>query len=266
MPPRAAFDHRRRPSGLEFPSCGPCNAGTRLPDLVAALMSRICSTEDIDAVKSGKDSDEAEATDAEYLNNLLQAVSNNIPGLLEQMDGRRASAKILAGRLGFAQADNFLQVGNLAPLYLEVFAAKLGFALHFLLTGSAVPVGGAVVAAWRTNVQDMEQGFPDSVLSALGPIRTLTQGKFSVLKQFGYAAGVGEDGQLSGAVAGFRASFAAMAFASTNAAVFDRELGSFRLFLPGDLRKPIAAFPYYRVKVEGRVPWPRGPAGGLTRR
>jgi hypothetical protein len=41
MPPISVFEGRQRPKGFEFPACGPCNNGTSLSDLVAAMLARI---------------------------------------------------------------------------------------------------------------------------------------------------------------------------------------------------------------------------------
>ncbi len=41
MPPRVMFKEKLRLSGLEFPSCRPCNKGTSAADLVASFVARL---------------------------------------------------------------------------------------------------------------------------------------------------------------------------------------------------------------------------------
>src|SRR5262245_38659802 len=72
MPPRMMFVLKQRPKGLEFPSCGKCNNGTGLSDLVASFLGRLFSH------PSSED-------EAEEIKKLFSAVQNNVPGLLEEM-------------------------------------------------------------------------------------------------------------------------------------------------------------------------------------
>src|ERR1700730_15593518 len=72
VPPIGMFRSRRRPKGLEFASCLPCNGGTRLADLVAALLCRAYP-------------DSNGANEKEELERLLSSVNNNVPGLLQEM-------------------------------------------------------------------------------------------------------------------------------------------------------------------------------------
>src|SRR5436305_316041 len=72
MPPRIMFRGKIRPGGLEFPACRNCNLGTRHSDLVASMMGRLFPD---DMSEIGKND----------VRKLLSAVSNNIPGLLEEM-------------------------------------------------------------------------------------------------------------------------------------------------------------------------------------
>lgn len=72
VPPIIMFAQRRRPKGLEFGSCEPCNVGTKHADLVAAMIGR--SMPD-----SGTEAGRAE------MKSIFSAVNNNIPGLLQEM-------------------------------------------------------------------------------------------------------------------------------------------------------------------------------------
>jgi hypothetical protein len=76
VPPRIMFRDRQRPKGLEFPSCQPCNEGTRLADLVAALIGRLYP-------------DAEQQDEQQEMEKLLSSVKNNIPGLLEEIAADR---------------------------------------------------------------------------------------------------------------------------------------------------------------------------------
>ena len=69
MPPRAMFDKRQRPKGLEFPTCRDCNNGTSLSDMAASLLARAYP----------------DARTPDDLKRLLGGARNNIPGLIEEM-------------------------------------------------------------------------------------------------------------------------------------------------------------------------------------
>lgn len=72
VPPRAMFRGKRRPKGLEFASCKSCNEGSARADLVASLLSRVAP-------------DARDEEETAELKKLLSGVSNNVPGLLEEM-------------------------------------------------------------------------------------------------------------------------------------------------------------------------------------
>jgi hypothetical protein len=79
-PARIIFLGKQRPKGLEFPSCEACNRGTSHADLVAGLMSRVYPDAPTDAAR-------------DELKKILNAVANNIPGLLQEMEVRREEEK-----------------------------------------------------------------------------------------------------------------------------------------------------------------------------
>jgi hypothetical protein len=81
MPPRMMFLGKQRPKGLEFPTCNPCNHGTSHADLVASLLGR--TFPDPQSQQGQND-----------VKKLLSAVSNNIPGLLQEMYVGKAGQKI----------------------------------------------------------------------------------------------------------------------------------------------------------------------------
>uniref|UniRef100_B0T6H8 HNH endonuclease n=1 Tax=Caulobacter sp. (strain K31) TaxID=366602 RepID=B0T6H8_CAUSK len=224
MPPRAVFDSKRRPKGLEFPACEPCNAGTKTADQVVALMSRIYP----DATTS-----EAKAEVQKYLN----GVANNEPGLLREMFGSpewRQSAELRVPQGAGMHALNC--AGPLLNKNMDMFAAKFGFAMHYEATGRLIETDGGVAARWYPNAADLDGTFPRDVWGILGPPDTLRQGQFHVSDQFEYAWAVGEDGEIGIFLGIFRQAFAVLAMTSaTPRAVFDTPPVEMRTWRPGEL-------------------------------
>ena len=124
MPPIAMFDSRWRPKGLEFPTCKECNHGTRLTDLVASLLGRVYPDSETDPSRK-------------ELKNLLSAVSNNVPGLLEEMLVDEAELyKAQRDIPNMPPGASVLRAnGPILTRHMRTFGAKFGLALHFELTG-----------------------------------------------------------------------------------------------------------------------------------
>lgn len=122
MPPIGMFHGRRRPKGLEFASCESCNHGTKTAELVAALTGRLYP----DAV-SGEQKAE--------MRRLFQAITNNVPGLIEEMHIGTAGQEIERRRTGIAAGGGFMRAsGPLVSKFMQMFAVKFGFALHYHTT------------------------------------------------------------------------------------------------------------------------------------
>jgi hypothetical protein len=67
------FWEKQRPKGLEFAACASCNNGSSHADLVASLLGRTGA-------------DPKNEAQRDELVKLLRAVSNNVPGLLQDME------------------------------------------------------------------------------------------------------------------------------------------------------------------------------------
>lgn len=222
MPPRAVFSAKRRPKGLEFPSCDSCNAGTRTTDQVVALMSRIFPD-------SRTDAEMAE------VQKYLKGVANNAPGLLEEMLGPPDWRRQAAGRAPPGQHPLYCG-GPIVSSHMETFAAKFGFAMHFEVTEQPIGPAGAVAARWYSNADVLEGKFPMEAWSVMGDPATLRQGKFHVTEQFEYAWAVDEDGSFGMFLGTFRQSFAVLAFTTTGPReIFENPPVPLRLWRPGDL-------------------------------
>jgi len=163
MPPISVFEGRQRPKGLEFPACQQCNNGTRLSDLVAAMLSRAWPNPTT-YVQTG---------DAKRLFN---AVANNLPDVLWEMDIGRAGEKLARKRNNIpADAHPLRMDGPLLTAHLETFAAKMGFALHYELRGAPVPALGGIKPMWFSNLQALNGQIPDILFQMLPSPSTKVQ-------------------------------------------------------------------------------------------
>jgi hypothetical protein len=221
------FRNRRRPKGLEFASCLPCNRGTRLTDLVAAMLCRASPNNE-------------GILEKEELESILRAVGNNVPGLLQEMHVRTAGQKIARKRLPPGAAEGgFLRVdGPMVSGHMETFAEKLGFALFYEVTRKIIPPTGGVAAHWYSNVDRLEGKFPQSIFDFLLSPQTLKQGRFDVAEQFSYQWRLTEGEQMGLFCAFFGASFAILACAATDTALLSFDgLDEADIAKPGDLRR-----------------------------
>jgi hypothetical protein len=206
------FDRKDRPAGLEFAACTGCNNGAGLADLVCALIGRIYP-----------DSRDEAANDE--LRGYLQAVKNNIPGLLEEMQPPAARAKLGMQRLGLSREQGGLLTigGPIVLAHLETFGARLGLAMHFEQTGQIIPPEGGVFVRIYSNVDLLENKVPATVFDILPQPETLSQGKKSVEDQFRYGVREAEGGRMTMSFASFRLSFAVLAIASADLAFFSND-------------------------------------------
>jgi hypothetical protein len=221
VPPIIMFAQRRRPKGLEFGSCESCNGGTKHADLVAAMVGR-----------SMPDS-ETEAGRAE-MKSIFSAVTNNIPGLLQEMYLSREQQSAAGWR---EQDGGLLRTnGPLVSSHMQTFAFKIGFSLYYELTKTVLPKTGGVVARWFSNVDRLDGTFPQTVFEHLLPPTTLRQGKFEVSDQFAYQWRLAEGDRMAMFLATFRQSFAVIAFAAADRGLLDTETKHpFEICAPGEL-------------------------------
>jgi hypothetical protein len=201
MPPRIMFRGKLRPQGLEFSACEPCNQGTKRADIVAALIGR------------GNGTSESEKDE---LKKVFRSISNNIPGLLEEMHIGRAGQKLARKSIPTEVDGGILRVdGPLVSAHMQTFAEKIGFALFYEITKTIVPPEGGVAARWFSNVDVFQGKYPREEISRIvGPSATLRQGTKEVSDQFNYAYGLSEDKSIGAFLVSFRKSFAVVAFAS----------------------------------------------------
>jgi hypothetical protein len=227
VPPRAVFDGCLRPQGLEFSACEPCNNGAGRDELLAALISRMYPNIETDAERR-------------EMRQLLGAVSNNFPGLLpEMLPSLRQARNALRVADRLPPSSHVMNLGSpRLQRALYRFAAKVGYALHYELTKKIVPADGAARAWIYTNYQALTKGIPDELKQIIGPETTLRQGSWTVSDQFQYSSLATDTGTMSAHFAGFRFSFAIVAFVAEHADNVELLEGkdNTTLFRPGCLR------------------------------
>lgn len=206
VPPRAVFNFRHRPKGLEFPACQECNSGARIDEQVAAMLCRI--------YPDGETVEEQGEMHA-----LFEAVSTNRPGLLEEMmPSFRQEKQARQYRDQLPPHAGVLNCrGPILNTAIHRFGAKIGFALHYYLTKKIVPPTGGAAVWWFSNYQWLTEELPSELAELVGNPRTLRQGTWNVEKQFRYGSIATEDNSMSVHLASFRESFAVCAFVAEQA-------------------------------------------------
>lgn len=164
--------------------------------MVAGLMSRIYPD-----LPSG---------DRSEIGQIMRGVSNNVPGLLEEMLPKGAQMERFNEHRSMLPPDaNPMNAGGpLLDRQMKVFAARTAFAMHFLQAGRVVPLDGGAVVRWYTNFQALTGRIPETIRSLLDTPQTLRQGKWNVGEQFVFNALAEPDGRRSVHYASFRMSFA----------------------------------------------------------
>jgi hypothetical protein len=170
------------------------------------------------------------------LRKVLEAVKNNVPGLLQEMmlsNAEQAAAKIPAGAWAL-RAD-----GPILTSHILTFGAKLGLALHFELHKRPVPISGGVLPIWFSNAQAFRGEIPANLLEMLPTPRTMTQGKQHVGDQFQYSWITTDERHYTLLYAVFRQSFAIAATTADDRTEFlDAWKGRHRVFAPGEIGDP----------------------------
>lgn len=198
IPAKVMFDGKQRPKGLEFSACEICNNGAKHADLVAAWVGRFYPDPKTDEQRG-------------EIPKLLKAISNNIPGLLEEMKMGRGAEKLAKRKLPVEMDGGLLHVGPLLQKHMQVFSLKLGLALHHEVSGNILLETGGIAARWFSNYEKFTGNFPDQHAHFLGPTKTLVAGKKHVSDQFQYTWEIAESKEFGIYFASFRMSFAVFA-------------------------------------------------------
>jgi hypothetical protein len=206
MPPITMFRSRHRPKGLEFSSCEECNQGSRIVDIAASMFSRIYP-------------DPSNTAEEDEMVKAIKAVSNNIPGMLEEMQIDESSDVAKRTHDQFGSNVHALNVnGPLVQRHMKSFALRLGLALHFEVLHAPLTQAGSLAIRWYTNHDRATGALPDEALEFLGPARTLEQGRFSVGDQFSYQWAKTPENTGLMTFSTFRLSFAVLSFSAPHKA------------------------------------------------
>ncbi len=225
IPSIQMFSLRMRPKGLECPACEACNRGSRQHEQVAALLGRLYPNPNT-------------SLENEEIGRIMRGVSNNNPGLLEELWRWHrpifSESNIVSGRQKMGAMLN--ASGPLLNRSIEIFGAKLGLALHYQATGKIVPTKGGVRVRWFSNVDLIEGVLPYKLLEVMGAPLTLSQGDWHVGQQFSYNFVVTDVGTEGAYYAAFRQAFAVLAWVAVDKASLGSETDG-NIFEPGFLSR-----------------------------
>jgi hypothetical protein len=145
QPARSIFDERKWPEGYSFPACEKCNQASRVYENVFAVLVRL-----------GPGFIQSDVQLAE-VKKLLDAASNNFPGLLQRMttnDKRRfyrTEGLTKPTGVAFSQINMCAIDSDLTQNAVTTILRKLVCALHYKHTGSILPADGKMFIRWITN-------------------------------------------------------------------------------------------------------------------
>lgn len=210
MPPAICFRWKHRPKGLEFPSCEVCNAGASHADYVAGLVSRFYEPN-------------GQTQYVDELTKMFRSVQTNIPGLLDEMKIGRGGQKIALKNLPPDLDVGVVRVsGPIVSKFMDVFALKMGLALHFETTGRPLSNNGGISIRWFSNYEKFTGEFPEDLANFFGEAKTLKNGKREVSDQFQYSFAISEEKNFGAYFASFRMSFAVLAFVAQDKTILHK--------------------------------------------
>jgi hypothetical protein len=145
---------------------------------------------------------------------IFSAISNNIPGLLDEMLLSPAERAARLSKLPFrVDGEPMRANGPLVSSHMQTFAFKFGFAMYYKVTNRVLPIGGGVAARWFSNV-DRWQGIRPDIDFPILPPTTLKQGKMEVSDQFAYHWRASEDERIVFSISYFNNSCSVWTFAA----------------------------------------------------
>jgi hypothetical protein len=235
MPPRAMFRLAQRPKGLEFASCAECNQGTSRLDIVGAFMARTFPG-------AASERENAEWT------KLLNEVQRAAPGLLNEMMWANPHQMMGMQMLAESIDENLAALKGNGPIlssYMQAFAAKIGFALHYESTGQFVPENGRIQVRWFTSGEIFGERIPTSLLESIEQIDILKQGRITSEYTFEYGWGLYKhDNSVRVYYAKIRDSFVVSAFFAETVDGLPFQASELATFSPGDL----SGLPFDRIR------------------
>lgn len=176
-PPSVFFIEKQLPSGSHrVPACDRCNHGSSQQDQVAALAAMTMASAHRYDLPDG------------YCDKLIKGVSNNAPDAFRAMSlGVDRAKKFLLRVNGLLRESYEVEIDrSLFTDWLEPWAAKQAYALHYLHTGEIVPPTARVLVGWYSNADLVEGRSPERLMQALPNIGELRQGVKTSGIQFSY--------------------------------------------------------------------------------
>lgn len=203
-PPRALFQNRQWPEGMEFPSCDDCNQGSRDQDLLIAMVGRFDPFTDL----GNRDG---------HLPGLVKKVNERFPALLREMmpsplEAKRSNRelKLTPPEGGTSQDTGVMKIPREVEGAVETLAEKLSKGLFYLETKSIFPNDGGLLFQWFTNANVIQEHgmMPFEPLIKLpGRTPVLKRSEKDLRDQFGYKFSVGENAWVFVLLAYFGKSF-----------------------------------------------------------
>lgn len=224
VPPKAIFKLKRRPEGLEFSTCAACHKGTRNMDAVAALTARSWPNLETD-------------DEREELQRLMGGVLRNVPPVADEIHrGFSFKASVPPEVATAVEGQEVIAMDfTVRRAVLDAFGARIALAMHYDLTGNALPEQGGVWVRTYTNVENIRgEALPAELDQVLGPTLALLQKGLTAEADFQMARRQLDDYAGTGLFASFRQSFAFLAVAYPDARDFPSPLQE-DLFHPGFL-------------------------------
>jgi hypothetical protein len=216
FPSRTVFTERQWPEGYVFPACLECNGVTRLDELLVSFLSRMRPNP-------------TERVVPEEFTDLLRAIRNNFPGLLEAMKATHRDQRDAQRKYGLPTPPG----GTIADIpvlkltdprihdAVANFSRKLGLAIYYKETGLILTHEGAIASRWYANAQIDNNEIDRDLIKVLPSIPTFQRGNVPLKDQFFYRVGVTDDKGMATFLAFFRQSFAVLGLVSARAGDFE---------------------------------------------
>ncbi|PQZ42626.1 hypothetical protein CQ059_01260 [Brucella pseudogrignonensis] len=161
------------------------------------------------------------------------------PDLMREMWMSEHKMRDMLSKLGVNDPNlaAFRADGPLLSAYMQAFAAKVGFALHYEFKQYAVPRKGRVQVRWFTSQEVVQGHIPSGLYDDLGTIEFMKQGKITSEFNFEYGAGsFHEKPNVNLYYAKVRDAFVVVAFVVDDVEYLPFPEGVLATFAPGDLK------------------------------
>jgi hypothetical protein len=226
VPAKIMFWGKRRPKGLEVPACKSCNNGTKALEQLCSIFARVSIA------------DERTPEERAELSQICTAVSRAFPGWQRELFPDSEQIRKIEAQ--FAEVPGDVKMARIGPLVQDAIynvGAKLGFALHYHLTGLSVPATGCIEVRYETNHSLQSRELPPELLAELGPPEMLKQGEWTTFGHFAYRPAWIADGSGSMFLCHLGKALLFILFVVSNAEMLPSTSKAMRRVHPGDLQR-----------------------------